>query len=101
MFGKKKQNRESDSLSFKSENYQMKDSYIFPAIFDIADDGVSVEFPDLPGCLPCGDTVEKLLKKGHPCLISSTARRISSSVSISSAILSHACMTVVWSFPPK
>ena len=27
MFGKKKQNRENNSLSFKSENYHMKDSY--------------------------------------------------------------------------
>ena len=30
-----------------------KDRYIFPAIFDYADDGISIEFPDLPGCLPC------------------------------------------------
>ena len=27
MFSKKKQNRESNSLNFKSENYQMKDNY--------------------------------------------------------------------------
>ena len=27
MFGKKKEKQKSDSLSFKSENYQMKDSY--------------------------------------------------------------------------
>jgi len=26
------------------------DRYIFPAIFHFADDGISVEFPDLPGC---------------------------------------------------
>jgi predicted RNase H-like HicB family nuclease len=37
----------------------MKDRYFYPAIFDVADDGISVEFPDLPGCLPCGDTVEQ------------------------------------------
>ncbi|MDR2558391.1 MAG: type II toxin-antitoxin system HicB family antitoxin, partial [Oscillospiraceae bacterium] len=30
-----------------------KDNYIFPAIFDYADDGISIEFPDLPGCLSC------------------------------------------------
>lgn len=36
-----------------------KDRYIYPAIFDFADDGISVEFPDLPGCLTCGDTVEE------------------------------------------
>lgn len=30
-----------------------KDRYVFPAIFDYGDDGISIEFPDLPGCLPC------------------------------------------------
>jgi|GEM_PF-5174517 hypothetical protein len=25
------------------------DRYLYPAIFDYADDGISVEFPDLPG----------------------------------------------------
>ncbi|MCR5143436.1 MAG: type II toxin-antitoxin system HicB family antitoxin [Ruminococcus sp.] len=35
----------------------MKDNYIFPAIFDYADDGISIEFPDLPGCLPCATSV--------------------------------------------
>jgi len=37
----------------------MKDTYIFPAVFSFADDGISIEFPDLPGCLPCADTVEE------------------------------------------
>ena len=31
------------------------DHYIFPAIFNYADDGISISFPDLPGCLSCGD----------------------------------------------
>ena len=30
-----------------------KDNYVFPAIFDYASDGISIEFPDLPGCLSC------------------------------------------------
>ncbi len=34
----------------------MSDKYIYPAIFTYDDDGISVEFPDLPGCLTCGDT---------------------------------------------
>lgn len=38
-----------------------KDVYIFPAIFDYADDGISIEFPDLPGCLSCADTDEEAL----------------------------------------
>ncbi|MBE6089543.1 MAG: type II toxin-antitoxin system HicB family antitoxin [Clostridium beijerinckii] len=36
-----------------------RDVYIYPAIFSYADDGISIEFPDLPGCLPCGDTTEE------------------------------------------
>ncbi|MCL5289473.1 MAG: type II toxin-antitoxin system HicB family antitoxin [Bacillota bacterium] len=36
-----------------------KDVYRFWAIFDYADDGISVEFPDLPGCLTCGDTADE------------------------------------------
>ncbi|MBS3975822.1 MAG: type II toxin-antitoxin system HicB family antitoxin [Syntrophomonadaceae bacterium] len=42
-----------------------KDRYIFPAIFDYADDGISIEFPDLPGCLPCADTTEEALKNAQ------------------------------------
>ena len=37
----------------------MKDFYTFPAIFHVADDGISITFPDLPGCLPCADTMEE------------------------------------------
>ena len=33
----------------------LKDRYAFIAIFDYAEDGISIEFPDLPGCLPCAD----------------------------------------------
>ncbi|MBF4696087.1 type II toxin-antitoxin system HicB family antitoxin [Fusibacter ferrireducens] len=33
----------------------LADRYIFPAIFHFADDGISVEFPDLPGCFSYGD----------------------------------------------
>lgn len=38
-----------------------KDTYIYPAIFDYADDGISIEFPDLPGCLSCAETDEEAL----------------------------------------
>lgn len=34
----------------------MKDMYVFPAVFDYAEDGISIEFPDLPGCLSCAET---------------------------------------------
>ena len=36
-----------------------KDLYVYPAIFDYADDGISIEFPDMPGCLPCAKTTEE------------------------------------------
>lgn len=39
----------------------MKDNYIFPAIFDYADDGISIEFPDLPGCLSSANSDEEAL----------------------------------------
>lgn len=39
----------------------MRDSYVYPAILTFEDDGVSVEFPDLPGCLTCGDTAEEAI----------------------------------------
>ena len=37
----------------------MKDLYIFPAVFHSAEDGISITFPDLPGCLPCAQTMEE------------------------------------------
>ena len=47
----------------------MKDTYIFPAIFDFAEDGISVEFPDLPGCLPCADTAEEAVYNAKEALM--------------------------------
>jgi len=38
-----------------------KDLYIYPAIFDYADDGISIEFPDLLGCYSCAETDEEAL----------------------------------------
>ena len=46
----------------------MKDRYSFIAVFDVAEDGISIEFPDLPGCLPCADTMEEVLKNAHEAL---------------------------------
>lgn len=45
-----------------------KDKYIFPAIFDYADDGIAIEFPDLPGCLPCAHSDEEALKNAKEAL---------------------------------
>ncbi|EJW16722.1 type II toxin-antitoxin system HicB family antitoxin [Paenibacillus alvei] len=33
--------------------------YKYYAIFDYADDGINVTFPDLPGCITCGYTTEE------------------------------------------
>ena len=32
--------------------------YIYPAIFERDEDGYSITFPDLPGCITCGDNLE-------------------------------------------
>ena len=45
-----------------------RDRYVFPAIFDYAPDGISVEFPDLPGCLTCGSTDEEALSMAKEAL---------------------------------
>ena len=37
----------------------MKEIYIYPAIFDYEDDGISISFPDLPGCFSCANTDEE------------------------------------------
>ena len=33
----------------------MKSRYSYIAVFSYDEDGISIEFPDLPGCLPCAD----------------------------------------------
>ncbi|HWQ77353.1 MAG TPA: type II toxin-antitoxin system HicB family antitoxin, partial [Anaerovoracaceae bacterium] len=38
-----------------------RDNYVFPAIFSYDEDGISIEFPDLPGCVSCADTDEEAL----------------------------------------
>ena len=45
-----------------------KDYYVYPAIFTYEDDGISVEFPDLPGCLTCADTTEQAIKMAKEAL---------------------------------
>lgn len=39
-----------------------KKYYVYPAIFNYADDGISVKFPDLPGCLTFGYSDEEALR---------------------------------------
>lgn len=45
-----------------------KDKYIYPAVFSFDDDGISVEFPDLPGCLTCGNNEDDALRMAKDAL---------------------------------
>lgn len=40
----------------------MQNHYTYPAFFYFDDDGISIEFPDLPGCLPCAHSQEEAFK---------------------------------------
>ena len=46
----------------------MKDIYAFPAVLNYAEDGISIEFPDLPGCLPCAATTDEAVKNAKEAL---------------------------------
>ncbi|MBC2856965.1 type II toxin-antitoxin system HicB family antitoxin [Cetobacterium sp. 2A] len=45
-----------------------KDKYIYPAIFEEEDGGFNISFPDLPGALTYGDTLEEALFMAKDCL---------------------------------
>lgn len=38
-----------------------KDKYVYPAIFSYDNDGISVEFPDLPGCYTCAESTDEAI----------------------------------------
>ncbi len=40
---------------------QIKDRYIYPAIFSYDDDGIVITFPDLPGCISQADDDQEAL----------------------------------------
>lgn len=42
--------------------------YAFPAFFYYDGDGISIEFPDLPGCLPCAQTTEEAFRNAKEAL---------------------------------
>ena len=46
----------------------MKNYYTYPAIFYYDEDGISIEFPDLPGCLPCAKTSEEAFHNAREAL---------------------------------
>lgn len=47
---------------------EKKDRYVYPAIFNYAEDGISVSFPDLPGCLTCAHDTETALARAREAL---------------------------------
>ena len=46
----------------------MKDTYSYIGILEYADDGISVYFPDLPGCFTCADTTEEAVRNAKEAL---------------------------------
>ena len=46
----------------------MRDRYVFPAVFNYANDGISISFPDIPGCFSCGDTDEEAVSMAEEAL---------------------------------
>ena len=46
----------------------MQDRYIYPAILNYADDGISVSFPDLPGCPTCAHDTETAIARAKEAL---------------------------------
>ena len=40
----------------------------YPAIFEIAEDGINVSFPDIPGCFTCGFTKQEALQMAKDAL---------------------------------
>jgi predicted RNase H-like HicB family nuclease len=46
----------------------MKETYVFPAVLTFGEDGISVEFPDLPGCLTCGGSPEEAIDMARDAL---------------------------------
>lgn len=42
--------------------------YSYPAVFYYDADGISIEFPDLPGCLSCAQTSEEAFRRAKEAL---------------------------------
>jgi len=46
----------------------MKNTYEYVAVFDYAQDGINIYFPDLPGCLSCAKDTKEALKNAEEVL---------------------------------
>lgn len=47
----------------------MKDTYIYPAVFEQDKNGIAILFPDLPGCLPCAENLEQAVKNAKEAML--------------------------------
>ncbi len=47
-----------------------KNHYMFPAVFLYAPEGITITFPDLPGCISEAQTDEEALRNAHDALAS-------------------------------
>lgn len=45
-----------------------KDNYIFPAILTYEEDGITIIFPDLLGCITCANCEEEIFKNAEEAL---------------------------------
>ena len=45
-----------------------KNHYVFPSIISYDEDGISVEFPDLPCCYTCADNTETAISRAQEAL---------------------------------
>lgn len=51
----------------KTLEYYISLKYRMEIIPDTTEGGYAVKFPDLPGCLTCGDTVEQAMRNAEDC----------------------------------
>ena len=43
----------------------VKDYYVYPAVLDFDDDGISIVFPDLPGCFSCAFSAGDVMRNAR------------------------------------
>ena len=61
---------DKEELKMKEEKETMKNEYSFIAVFEYNSDGISISFPDFPGCFSCADVndTEAALKNAREAL---------------------------------
>lgn len=59
-----------DNVELRGRYVMNKDYFSYVAIFTYDEDGICIDFPDLPGCCPCADkdNTEMALKNAKEAL---------------------------------